>query len=78
MVAGGAELGAEDPAGSAFQEAARRFGLAMYGLLLWVAWRRRDLMGGYRYPVWLLGVGVLAWLVTLYLGYNAVLGLRDL
>jgi Mn2+/Fe2+ NRAMP family transporter len=49
-----------------------------FGLLLWVAWRRRDLMGGYRYPVWLLGVGVLAWLVTLYLGYNAVLGLRDL
>ena len=36
------------------------------------------LMGGYRHPVWLLGVGVLAWLVTLYLGYNAVLGLRDL
>jgi Mn2+/Fe2+ NRAMP family transporter len=152
VVAGGAELAAEDPAGSAFQEAAGRFGLAMYGLilwaasltsvigaaytsvsfmtssrtsdrvrnlatvcfiavtaavfvaieetpvtllvfagtfnglilplgfglLLWVAWRRRDLMGGYRYPVWLLGVGVLAWLVTLYLGYNAVLGLREL
>jgi Mn2+/Fe2+ NRAMP family transporter len=42
------------------------------GVLLFVAWRRRDLLGGYRYPAWLLGVGVLAWLLTLYLGYNAV------
>ena len=66
VVAGGAELAAQDPAGSAFQEAAGRFGPAMYGLilplglgqLLWVAWRRRDLMGGYRNPVWLLGDGV--------------------
>jgi Mn2+/Fe2+ NRAMP family transporter len=48
------------------------------GLLLWVAWRRRDLLGGYRYPLWLLGIGVVAWLVTLYLGYNAVQMLGDL
>jgi Mn2+/Fe2+ NRAMP family transporter len=48
------------------------------GVLLWVAWRRRDLMNGYRYPVWLLGVGVLAWLLTLYLGWNAVQMLGDL
>ncbi len=49
-----------------------------FGVLLWVAWRRRDLMGGYRYPAWLLVVGVLAWLLTLYLGYNALLALGDL
>jgi Mn2+/Fe2+ NRAMP family transporter len=49
-----------------------------FGVLLWVAWRRRDLMGGYRYPAWLLAVGVLAWLLTLYLGYNALLALGDL
>ena len=49
-----------------------------FGVLLWVAWRRRDLLGGYRYPVWLLGIGVLAWLLTLYLGYNALLALGDL
>ena len=48
------------------------------GVLLWVAWRRRDLMNGYRYPAWLLGIGVLAWLLTLYLGYNAVQMLGDL
>lgn len=49
-----------------------------FGVLLWVAWRRRDLLGGYQYPVWLLVIGVLAWLLTLYLGYNALLALGDL
>ncbi|MBM6405276.1 divalent metal cation transporter [Phycicoccus sp. CSK15P-2] len=49
-----------------------------FTVLLWAAWRRRDLLHGYRYPGWLLGVGVLAWLLTLYLGYNAVLGLGKL
>jgi Mn2+/Fe2+ NRAMP family transporter len=49
-----------------------------FGVLLWVAWRRRDLLGGYRYPAWLLVVGVLAWLLTLYLGYNAILTLGEL
>jgi Mn2+/Fe2+ NRAMP family transporter len=152
VVAGGAALAADDPAGSAFEAAAGRFGLAMYGLilwaasltsvigaaytsvsfitssrtsdrvrnlltvafiavtaavfvaiqetpvtllvfagtfnglilplgfglLLWVASRRRDLMGGYRYPVWLIVVGWLAWLITLYLGYRAILGLQAL
>lgn len=49
-----------------------------FGVLLWVAWRRGDLLGGYRYPAWLLVVGALAWLLTLYLGYNAILALGDL
>ena len=48
------------------------------GVLLWVAARRRDLLGGYHYPAWLLGVGVLAWLLTLYLGYNSLQMLGDL
>ncbi|MGI5327529.1 NRAMP family divalent metal transporter [Actinomadura nitritigenes] len=51
------------------------FGLAV---LLWVAARRRDLLGGYRYPVWLLGLGVAAWLLSLYLGWNALSGIEDL
>ena len=49
-----------------------------FGVLLWVAWRRRDLLGGYKYPVWLLVIGALAWLLTVYLGYNALLTLGDL
>jgi Mn2+/Fe2+ NRAMP family transporter len=49
-----------------------------FTIILWVAWRRRDLMGGYRYPTWLLGIGVVAWLFTLYLGYKSLTTLGDL
>lgn len=49
-----------------------------FTLILWVAWRRRDLMGGYAYPNWLLSVGVVAWLLTIYLGYNALGGIAKL
>lgn len=152
VVTGGAKLNMNDPAGSAFQAAAGRIGLAVYGLilfsaalssvigaaytsvsflttqrtserarvlltagaialtavvylaiqeppvtllilagtvnglilpvgvglLLWIAWRRSDLLHGYRYPKGLLAVGVLAWLLTLYLGYRAIVGLAAL
>jgi Mn2+/Fe2+ NRAMP family transporter len=47
-------------------------------VILWVAARRRDLMGGYRYPVWLLGIGVLAWALTIYLGWNSLSGITAL
>lgn len=46
--------------------------------ILWVAWRRRDLLRGYVYPTWLLVVGVLAWLLTLWLGWQSITGLRAL
>jgi len=49
-----------------------------FTLVLWVAWRRRDLLGGYKYPGWLLGIGVLAWLLTLYMGYASLSGLGKL
>ena len=49
-----------------------------FGVLLWIAWRRRDLLHGYRYPVWLLAAGVAAWALTLYLAYNAITPLADL
>jgi Mn2+/Fe2+ NRAMP family transporter len=51
------------------------FGL---GILLWIAARRRDLIGGYRYPAWLLAIGTIAWATTIYLGYNSLTGLKDL
>jgi Mn2+/Fe2+ NRAMP family transporter len=51
------------------------FGL---GIVLWVAARRRDLLGGYRYPGWLLVIGIVAWVLTIYLGYNSLTGLMDL
>jgi Mn2+/Fe2+ NRAMP family transporter len=42
------------------------------GVLLWVATRRADLLGGYRYPRWLLAVGWAAWLLTVYLAIRSV------
>ena len=41
-------------------------------VLLWVATRRADLLNGYRYPRWLLAIGWVAWLVTIYLAANSV------
>jgi Mn2+/Fe2+ NRAMP family transporter len=41
-------------------------------VLLWAAWRRRDLLDGYVYPRWLLVIGAVAWLVTLYLGSESL------
>ncbi len=49
-----------------------------FTVVLWVAWRRRDLLGGYKYPAWLLVIGVLAWLLTLYLGWSSLSGLAGL
>ncbi|MGK5557743.1 NRAMP family divalent metal transporter [Actinomadura kijaniata] len=51
------------------------FGL---GLLLWVAARRRDLLGNYRYPTWLLAIGAAAWLLSIYLGWNSLTAITDL
>jgi Mn2+/Fe2+ NRAMP family transporter len=48
------------------------------GVLLWVAWRRKDLLNGYKYPAWLLGVGVIAWLLTIYLAVRSVRPVIDL
>ena len=49
-----------------------------FGLLLWVAARRHDLMDGYRYPRWLVAVGVVAWVASVYLGYELLTTLGDL
>lgn len=42
------------------------------GVMLWVAWMRRDLLEGYVYPKWLAAIGTIAWLVTVYLAINSV------
>ena len=45
------------------------FGL---GIMLWIAWRRRDLLQGATYPRWILLVGVAAWLFTVYAGVRSL------
>jgi Mn2+/Fe2+ NRAMP family transporter len=47
-------------------------------VILWVALRRPDLLGGYRYPRWLALIGVAAWLLTLYLGWRSLGALAKL
>ncbi len=48
-------------------------------VILWVAARRtHDLLGGYRYPRWLLAIGVAVWVLTVYLGWNSLGGFADL
>lgn len=41
-------------------------------LLLWTAFRRRDLLHGYDYPRVLGAIGGIAWLVTIYLGWESI------
>lgn len=47
-------------------------------ILVAAIFRRRDLLHGYRYPVWLIAVGVVVWALTLWLGANAVQSLGKL
>jgi len=48
------------------------------GVMLWVALRRPDLLGGYRYPRGLAALGVAGWLLTIYLGWRSLGGLAKL
>lgn len=45
------------------------FGLA---IVLWIAWRRRDLLMGYRYPPALLVAGVAVFAFTVYAGWESI------
>lgn len=49
-----------------------------FGVLLYAAWRRRDLLHGYKYPAWLLIVGVLAWGLTVFLAVQSISGIAAL
>lgn len=49
-----------------------------FTVVLYAAWRRRDLLQGYQYPKWLLTIGVLAWALTLWLGWLSLSGLQAL
>lgn len=49
-----------------------------FALVLWVAWRRRDLLKGYTYPKWLLILGSVVLVLELYLAWNSLTGLAEL
>lgn len=48
------------------------------GVIMWVAWRRRDLLQGYEYPKWLAALGTAAWVLTIYLAINSIQPAIDL
>ncbi|MGO3076645.1 NRAMP family divalent metal transporter [Corynebacterium variabile] len=50
----------------------------VFALVLWVAWKRRDLLKGYSYPKWLLVVGAVVLVLEIYLGWNSLTGIADL
>ena len=43
-----------------------------FSIVLYAAWARSDLMGGHRYPRWLLGLGVSVCALTWYMGYKSI------
>src|SRR5699024_10781315 len=49
-----------------------------FALVMWVAFRRRDLLGGVKHPVWLLIAGMLALVLEIYIGINAFSGIVDM
>lgn len=49
-----------------------------FAIVLWVAWRRRDLLQGYKYPAWLLIIGVATWALSIYLAWSSVTKLGTL
>lgn len=49
-----------------------------FAVVMWVAVRRRDLLQGYKYPKWLIVIGVLVWLLTIFLGYKSFSGITAL
>ena len=49
-----------------------------FALVMWVAWHRRDLLQGYKYPKWLLIIGTLAWVLTIFIGFKAFSGITEL
>lgn len=48
------------------------------GVMLYIAWRRPDLLQGYAYPRWLLAIGAVSWLLTIYLAWNSIDGVIGL
>lgn len=50
-----------------------------FAVILYAAWfKRGSLMGGYRYPLWLLVTGTVLWLLTIYMGINSLTGIAAL
>ncbi len=49
-----------------------------FAIVMWVAFRRRDLLHGYKHPAWLLVVGALALVLEIFIGIKSFSGILAL
>lgn len=49
-----------------------------FAVVMWVAWRRRDLLHGYKYPAFLLVLGALALVLEIFIGVKSISGITAL
>lgn len=49
-----------------------------FGVILFTTAFRKDLLRGYKYPLWLLIAGLLAFLLTIFMGVQSFEGLAEL
>jgi len=49
-----------------------------FAVVLWAGWRRRDLLQGYTYPRWLLVIGAVVLVITIYMGARSLSSLTAL
>ncbi|MDY5839586.1 MAG: NRAMP family divalent metal transporter [Corynebacterium camporealensis] len=49
-----------------------------FALVMWVAFKRRDLMQGIKQPMWLLIAGAAALVLEIYIGINSISGITEL
>ncbi len=49
-----------------------------FAMIMWVAFRRRDLLGGVKQPAFLLVIGLIALVLEIYIGVNSIAGIMKL
>lgn len=49
-----------------------------FAMVMWVAFRRRDLLHGYKYPTVLLVIGAIALILELFIGFKSISGIAAL
>lgn len=49
-----------------------------FAIVLWAGWRRKDLLRGYHHPTWLLLLGAVVLVLTIYMGARSLSGLAAL
>ena len=70
--------GAQEIGGKEWVARPERSSVAAIRFIVWVALRRRDLLHGYRYPGWLLVIGALAWIVSVFIAVRGFIPMVEM